>query len=408
MERINEIVYGILRESLFGEPFDNCGINAEELNDETLASVLSELQLQTVLCFADKWFMAHQPQDERIAKKWRRLSRDYQIRVLYILSAQKKLVELLDENGIEFVIIKGAAASVLYKDPFLRLMGDIDFLVKRKDFDRTAALLEANGFELDQQDLSNIAHHNEYRKYGITFELHRRLPIVDGKNERLLNLFEKGIDERIDGHIEWLRFPMLPNELNGMVLLFHINQHLREGLGLRQILDWMMFVDRHIDDAAWEQTYSDLFESVGMSKFAMIVTEMCKRHLGLRKDITWCSEAEPGVCDRFLNYIMERGNFGVKTGEEGHVSAVFLRSSNPFKILARLQQKGLASWGAAKKHAVLRPFAWIYEFNRQRKHLKNNNISVSKISSLKSQGVRQREFIESLGLDADRIIYDTD
>ena len=54
MERINEIVYGILRESLFGEPFDNCGINADELDDATLASVFSELQLQTVLCLMER------------------------------------------------------------------------------------------------------------------------------------------------------------------------------------------------------------------------------------------------------------------------------------------------------------------------------------------------------------------
>ena len=45
---------------------------------------------------------------------------------------------------------------------------------------------------------------------------------------------------------------MFPPLENGLVLLGHINQHLEEGLGLRQILDWALYVDKALDDDAWE------------------------------------------------------------------------------------------------------------------------------------------------------------
>lgn len=408
MDRIREIVCAIIRESLFGEDFDTHYKGADKLDDNTIAKVFSELSVQTVLCFADNWLIKHKPQDNKLFEEWRRMSMEYQIRVLYIMSAQQKLVELLEQNGIDFVIIKGAAAAVYYPDPLLRMMGDVDLLVKRNDFERTAKLLEQNGFEHDGDLGSNEQHHEGYVKYKVMFELHRRLPIVDESNDKLLSIFEKGIDERVNGSIEFMEFPMLPEKLNGVVLLFHINQHLRVGLGLRQILDWMMFVDKNIDDEAWQRDYMPLTQSVGLDKFAKIVTRMCQMHLGLNKQLTWCADADPEVCDSFLNYIFDKGNFGIKAGKEGYVASVFLRSTNPFKILARLQQKGMNGWDKAQKYAICRPFAWIHALRKELKQIRAKNISISKMNDLKKEGLRQRQFVESLGLDADRNIYDLD
>ncbi|MBR5947269.1 MAG: nucleotidyltransferase family protein [Clostridia bacterium] len=408
MDRLREIVCAIIKESLYGEDFDMHFNGADKLDDNTMAKVFSELSVQTVLCFADNWLIKHKPQNEMLFEEWCRSSRDYQIRVLYILSAQQKLVELLNANGIDFVIIKGTAAAVYYSDPLLRMMGDVDLLVKRADFERASKLLEQNGFEHDGYHCSGEQHHEGYVKYNVRFELHRRLPIVDENNDKLLKLFEDGIDERIGGNIEFIEFPMLPHRLNGIVLLFHINQHLRVGLGLRQILDWMMFVDKNIDDAAWQREYRQITQSVGLDKFAKIVTRMCQMHLGLNKELTWCADADPEVCDSLLNYIIDKGNFGIKAGREGYVASVFLRSTNPFKILARLQQKGRKGWDKAEKYAVCRPFAWIHALCMEIKQIRGKNISISKMNDLKKEGLRQRQFIESLGLDADRKIYEVD
>ncbi len=405
MQKVDELVFDILRQALFDRP-SALPKRDGGVSDTTMAQLFRELNQQTVLCFADKWFLENCREDCPVYEQWRTRSKEYQLRFLYVFSEQQKLVRLLEENGVRCVIIKGMASAMYYPDPFLRLCGDIDFLVKRKDFDRTAEILEANGFEASASSHADGAHHSGYVKASVVYELHRRIPIVDEKNEELLRLFEEGIDQRIECGIGGLDFPTLPHRLNGVVLLFHINQHLRVGLGLRQILDWMMFVNAYIDNNAWESEYRPLFERVRMDKFAKTVTKMCIMHLGLSEEFSWCADADAAACDKLIEYIMSKGNFGVKAGEQGRVSSVFLRHGSPAKLLARLQQKGLEHWSAAKEHAVLRPFAWLYELIDARKRMKKSGISVSQMRALKKEGERNREFIESIGLDADRVIYE--
>lgn len=407
MNRIGEILCAVLRESLWGEPFDEICPQAGKLDDQTLNMVCSELKLHGVLCFADKWLEKHPQRENEAFESWRKLIMSQQIRLLRAFSAQQKALEHFRESGVDAVVIKGAAAAVYYPDPFLRIMGDVDLLVKREDFARACEVLENNGFVHGDPSMDE-EHHLCYVKYNVLFELHRRLPIIDEKNEELLNCFEKGIDECIKGNIECISFSMLPHKLNGIVLLFHINQHIRVGLGLRQILDWMMFVDRFVDNEAWENEYRALFEKLALDRFAKSVTEMCRRHLGLRKDITWCCDADAGVCDCFFEYILNKGEFGVKAGAEGRVASVFLRSTNPLKIIARLQKKGLIEWDAANKHKLLRPFAWIHQAKVERRRLKQSNMTLTKLKSLKNEGLRQRALIEAIGLDLDRTIYDKD
>jgi hypothetical protein len=54
---------------------------------------------------------------------------------------------ILAEAGIPYVSLKGVASASYYPEPELRMMGDVDFLVRREDVARTGRLLESSGFE---------------------------------------------------------------------------------------------------------------------------------------------------------------------------------------------------------------------------------------------------------------------
>ena len=70
----------------------------------------------------------------------------YQNQRLFHRSAD--LLRELHEAGIETLVLKGAALSVVhYRDAGSRPMEDFDVLVHRRDAARTAALLEASGWE---------------------------------------------------------------------------------------------------------------------------------------------------------------------------------------------------------------------------------------------------------------------
>ena len=375
-------------------------------------AVYAEMKEHAIAFLAQKWLengAKKTGMDEALRNEWLRGCMRQQVRWIQIMGAQERLLNVLAENQIECVIIKGAAAAINYPQPSLRAMGDIDFLVKRADYERAAKVLEENGYE--QEHGHNVSHHHYgYRKDGVSFELHRRLGIVQESDEATLALFEDGIARRQMVQIGTFRYPILPAELNGLVLMFHINQHLRSGLGLRQIIDWMMYLDRN-DNL---QELLPLFRQTGMEKLALTVTAMCREYLGLGGMSEETGEVaarealviDPGAypTQELMDYIYEKGNFGTKSGEEGKIASVFLIATSPLQLFKRLQAGGLSRWKAAGKYRFLRPFAWIYQIGFILRELASYGISPRRFMRQHGTGVRQRDLIYKLGLEIDRNI----
>lgn len=69
---------------------------------------------------------------------------------------------------------------------------------------------------------------------------------------------------------------------------------------------------------------------------------MCQKYLGLQKGVPGCVEADEALADSLMEYVMEKGNFGRKSGTKGKIAAVFLDIKTPFRAIRRLQRGGLA------------------------------------------------------------------
>ncbi len=281
-----------------------------------------------------------------------------------MLEEQKKLVSLLNTHSISFVIIKGTAASVNYPRPELRAYGDIDFYVKKEQFSQAFDLLKDNGYSL-AEPYDETFHQAEFHKNGVVFELHNRISGVDGNDEDLRIFFDKGLEYRIDATVDDCTFPMFSPEYNGMVLLLHIKHHMLGGLGFRQIIDWMLFVDKYIDDENWNKTYKSLFEQRNLLKLSCIVTKVCQKNFGLNPELKWCTVASDKVCDEFYEHISHMGNFGNKASEyfdsgKGENNNIILVSGTR-DVFVLLQRNGLLNWKLCTKYRFLRPFAWLYQ-----------------------------------------------
>ena len=147
-----------------------------------------------------------------------------------------------------------------------------------------------------------------------------------------------------------------------------------------------------------------LLKTVGMEQLALTTTAMCQRYLGLRQDFHGCETVDPELCDELMSYIMEKGNFGRKSGETGKIASVFFDISSPIRAFRRLQAGGMCRWDAAKKHPILRPFAWIYQIGFIARELIRNRIRPGDLIEQHSRGLRQRKLIEDLGLRVNRTI----
>ncbi|MBQ6173915.1 MAG: nucleotidyltransferase family protein [Clostridia bacterium] len=302
------------------------------------SDLLSEAQLQAV----DG--LIQPPSYERIASY---------IRYCY---EEGELVKLLQTKGILAVILKGSASAVYYPVPAGRSFGDIDFIVSPTRYFETTKLLEANSYTRGADEERHIS----YYKNGLRFELHR---YYSHEDEYIEKCILDGIEHRVMGRINEHEFPMLPPLENGLVLLDHMRSHLRGGLGLRQIIDWMMFCDKVLDDDFWYNCFRPVADRTGLLILAKTTTALCQKYLGLKQTITWCSDAKDDLIDKLLESLISSGNFGSKQGlgaNAERITAAIKRQG----LFRYLQQAGEKNWRAYRKHPWLRPFCWVFQVFR--------------------------------------------
>ena len=394
MNDIDRAVHGLLKESLFPEKMNEGGSLFDNEKGVDLKGVFSEMTAHAVEALPYDLLSRHEIADGELYREWLNKCLSRQGSWLRLMYAQEQLLKLFEENGIACAVIKGSAAAMAYPDPSLRSAGDVDILVKRSDYERAEDIMKQKGYKPSHKPND---HHASFEKDGVSFEVHRRLPIISDENEGLISLFEKGIDERETGYAGPFSFPVLPKDLNGLSLVFHIDQHLRSGLGLRQVIDWMMFVNAH----GGYESMRPMLKNTGTELLADTLTAMCRKYLGLREPAE-----DSGVypCDELMEYITEKGNFGRKSGITGKAASAFLQTEGPVGFFRRLQTIGSKRWKAAQKYPILRPFAWIYQSSVVLKKAAADKVTLSDLTDQRKNGNAQKELIHKLGLDVDRMI----
>lgn len=279
---------------------------------------------------------------------------------------QEDLVRTLTAAGVRFAILKGNAAAVYYPIPEYRVSGDVDVIVSGEDFERACNVLRENGFR-DAFTEQNTDRHLNFEKEGVQFEVHRRFSFVNDPKTalRIDALIEKGLTKAQAAEICGASFPVLPRSLNGLVLLLHIGQHLETGLGLRQILDYLMFVDSVVDDRFWMRKMKPLTDSVGLTELAVTVTRLGQLYLGLPEEgHAFALAGDDRAAGELLRIVLSDGNFGRKDAQRVNAVRILSAGLTVRGFFENLQSAGLANWKAAGKYPVLRPFAWIYQFGR--------------------------------------------
>lgn len=287
---------------------------------------------------------------------------------------------------VPYVVLKGTTAAQYYPYPEYRAMGDIDIMTCREDVDIACKQLTDSGYHIVQ----NIYKEISLVKNGVSIDLHRQFASLNNIN------YVKYLDDLIIEHINPTH--VLPDQINGLVLLEHINQHLEGGLGLRQIIDWMMFVDKDLPDDKWPEFF-ELVKNIGLVKLAVVCTHMCEIYLGLSSR-KWCADADVTLCDQLMDYVLACGNFGNKknkTEKDISINALtYLRT--PKAWFGLLQRQGLVNWNAAQRHTALKPFAWIYQWFRYvSKGLKREQ-AISKIWAEHSAAKKKMALFDALGV----------
>ena len=306
-----------------------------------------------------------------------------------LLHEQNQLGMLL--KGYSFCILKGAAAAIDYPMPELRAMGDVDFIVPEDHFDAVKSILLKNSYALSEE---NNPRHIAFSKNGVLFEMHHYFRSGDSNIDQYI---DRCWGRLCQGKIGNCVFPMLPTLENGLTLLYHICQHLHTGLGLRQILDWMMFVHANLTDKFWESAFEPEVINLGLYKLAIITTRMCQMYLGLTEEITWCRDADEVLCSRLMENIIQAGNFGKNFGPGKTVEKTIINFRKD-GLFCYLQKAGEYNWKAYHNHSWLKPFAWAYQIGRYgRQILRTGRKGISLHDDI-SRSNERYELLRDLGL----------
>lgn len=282
-----------------------------------------------------------------------------------LLFEQDKLIKLLDANDIPCVILKGSAAAQYYPKPHLRAMGDVDFLVPHDKFEMAISLLEHSDYDYDhgknQKDVY-LSRDICYKKNGIEFELHHHFGSFGFDIDDIL---DQAISNRQYRELDGYKIPMLPDFENGLVLLGHMNHHLiSHNLGLRQVLDWELYVSNVLDETMWNERFAPLLNRIGLKKLSINTTNMCIRYLGLQCSLQLGRDPDESVSEMLLKMLFENGNFGNKNkskeNENDSLVSYGLYNIKRNGFFPYFHDIGIRKWRLCQKYFIFRPFAWIY------------------------------------------------
>lgn len=156
------------------------------------------------------------------------------------------LSSLLDEHGIEAVVLKGRSIAQYYPIPEHRYSCDLDLFVAGDDWERACEILEAKGIRLEREVYKEV----EFTFEGLYVELHRYITPVRG-NQTLLRIeryLRNILKESPKTYFEGTK--LVCPTLMFIVMLFieHALGDLLHGkLTLKHVADWVVLRKQEID-----------------------------------------------------------------------------------------------------------------------------------------------------------------
>ena len=365
---------------------------AKQIPDLNWENVYYVLKKHAILTFPANIVSKLPHIDEKTLNMWKKdilmiVSRNTQIQ-----NAQDLIIEAFMEERIRMIVVKGTSAAQYYPNPFLRTLGDIDLLVHPDDFDKACMkIMKIGADEITTEEEKKFGRHRVFAIHSFVVELHRFIASVPGTEEaKTINQLAYKCTEKDSLYADDL--------INGIILLDHIKKHLiGSGIGLRQIIDWQMFVEKCLDDETWNLSFEPLAQKTGLKTLAIIITGLCSRYLGLSEKITWSNTADSSLIDGLLMFVMDCGNFGVFRDEIDKWS--FGNIPNIWQIknfFSYLQEQGIRNWHFAKKHTYLKCFAWLYEIIRLLHHGINKKITPSVLRRKMNREKRIRKMMKNL------------
>ena len=197
---------------------------------------------------------------------------------------QKEVITELSEvwsvEGIRMMVFKGQANAALYPKPEHRAVGDIDCWLFG-DAEKGDEIAKSQGAEVS----FDWYRHSKIAYKGETIENHRVMSHTRGSRKKQemedeLRLMLNSTDLTL---IDGCGKVMMPSpQFNACFLTYHgLHHFISEGLRMKQILDWAMFLQKEQNSVDWKQ-YNDFCKRYKLDRFAAVMNFIASEYLGVQ------------------------------------------------------------------------------------------------------------------------------
>ena len=287
----------------------------------------------------------------------------------------KLIDDILNEAKIPHIFLKGYELQNLYPDPNLRMMGDIDLIVKPEDFDKAKIALINKGVIQGKDD----EHHLQLTKNEIEIELHHNL---FERNEEWMLYFNKPFDNTYKINDYNLSFKL---NYYYMYILAHYAKHIQNcGEGIRPIIDlyllYKISLKKNIPIKIENNliNFDKMIKSAFFSIFKEKTCEITNKYYNL-----------------FINSLFERGVHGLNVDS----TLVVYQNNNNIGLVKKLfnnkrfKLNYIKTKYKSSKFIITIPFIYILEFFKLLL-IYFNNLKKSKVNKKE-----YRKMYKSLGIE---------
>lgn len=312
MERHEEVFFSLLRNALWGTPV------AIPQGFADWAKVARTAKIQSALGLAGDVMLS----DSGIASA---MSSDLKTKIKTFMMANimthgklnnvlVKVVSELDAAGIPSVLLKGQGLAQYYPKPELRQCGDIDLYVGLQRYADSYDILRPLATEIEDRKALEVGKHYDFFVGKVAVEIHRysdRYP-----TSKLDRIYQEVSLEGLGKNLVPIQFGgvevMTPSdEYNAFYIFSHLFHHfLINGLGARQLCDWMLFLrsrSSHIDMQSLNTTLQRLDMLKPWQAFGCVLV----KYFGMPAEaFPFYDPSQESKADKIVKRLLDEGNFG--------------------------------------------------------------------------------------------------
>ncbi len=289
------------------------------------------------------------PEDEEKREKILKARRSAVCRYEQLHYEFERIAELLEEEKIPYIPLKGTVLRAYYPQPWMRTSCDIDILVHAEELEKARdSIVEALGYEQTTQTLHDLS---LYISKRIHLELHHCLIDESEANSKEIEVVNRTWENAFPVELEAYRYEMTW-EMFYFYHILHAVKHFRiGGCGIRPLLDLWILNHRISMD---KERRESLLQEAGLLTFA--------NEMGHLSEVWFSGAQENELSKEMQTFILRAGLYG---GMENNVAIQKKKKGGRGKYLRRrifLPYKSLK-----EKYPILEKHKWLFPFYQIRR-----------------------------------------